>query len=116
MPVDSRGDVKTADVIAGIVRYVENRSDAPAAYFTGADQQVAAGIGHWRVETEYGSDSTFEQEIGSAASPTASPCAGTRMRRARPGGCPVLFRAGRHERDVFEETYPDATAAEIGGP
>ncbi|MFC6790586.1 portal protein [Methylobacterium komagatae] len=115
VPVDSRGDVKTADVIAGMVRYVENRSDAPAAYFTGADQQVAAGIGHWRVETEYGSDSTFEQEIRISAIPDGiavrwDPDAKNPTREdARFCFVPVDM-----SRDVFEETYPDATAAEMG--
>ncbi len=115
VPVDSRGDVKTADVIAGMVRYVENRSDAPAAYFTGADQQVAAGIGHWRVETEYGSDSTFEQEIRISAISDGiavrwDPDAKSPTREdARFCFVPVDM-----SRDVFEETYPDATAAEMG--
>ena len=115
VPVDSRGDVKTADVIAGIVRYVENRSDAPAAYFAGADQQVAAGIGHWRVETEYGSGSTFEQEIRITGIPDGigvrwDPDAKLPTREdARFCFVPVDM-----SRDVFEETYPDSTAAEFG--
>lgn len=115
VPVDSRGDVKTADVIAGIVRYVENRSDAPAAYFTGADQQVAAGIGHWRVETEYGSDSTFEQEIRISGIPD-----GIAVRWDPDAKLPTredarfCFVPVDMSRDVFEETYPDATASELG--
>lgn len=63
VPVDSRGDPKTADVVAGMIRYIENRSDAQAAYTSGADSQVACGIGHWRVLTEYAEDTTFNQEI-----------------------------------------------------
>jgi Phage P22-like portal protein len=63
VPVDSRGDPKTAEVLGGLVRYIENRSDAQHAYAAGADSQVASGIGHWRVLTEYADDSTFDQEI-----------------------------------------------------
>lgn len=64
VPVDDRGDQETADLIAGMVRYVENRSDASeAVYPEAADSQVAAGIGHWQVTSEYASDSTFEQEL-----------------------------------------------------
>lgn len=63
VPVDSQGDVKTADTMAGMIRYVENRSDAQAAYFIGMDSQVVAGIGHWQVITEYASERTFEQEV-----------------------------------------------------
>jgi hypothetical protein len=62
-PVDSRGDPKTAEVLAGLVRYVENRSFAKHIYTTAGDSQVAAGIGHWQITTEYASTSTFNQEL-----------------------------------------------------
>lgn len=63
VPVDSRGDPKTADVISGIIRYIENRSAARHIYTKAADTQVCAGIGHWEVTTEYASSTTFNQEI-----------------------------------------------------
>jgi hypothetical protein len=63
VPVDDRSDPQVANIMGGLIRYVENRSDASGIYFQAADQQVAAGIGHWRVLTEYADDSTFEQEI-----------------------------------------------------
>jgi hypothetical protein len=62
-PVDSRGDPKTAEVLAGIVRYIENRSFAKHIYTTAGDSQVACGIGHWQVTTEYAGSSTFNQEL-----------------------------------------------------
>ena len=62
-PVDSRGDPKTAEVLAGLVRYVENRSFAKHIYTTAADSQVACGIGHWQVTSEYAGTSTFNQEL-----------------------------------------------------
>lgn len=62
VPVDSQADEKRADLMGGLIRYVENRSDASAIYFRTADSQVACGIGHWRVATEY-STATFNQEI-----------------------------------------------------
>lgn len=65
--IDDFSDPKVADIKAGLIRYIENRSDAQGIYFQAADQQVAAGIGHWRVLTEYADDSTFEQEIRIAA-------------------------------------------------
>lgn len=63
VPVDSAADEKIADLRAGLIRYIENRSDASAIYFRAADSQVACGIGHWRVATEYADGSTFNQEI-----------------------------------------------------
>lgn len=63
VPVDSNGDPETAEVMGGMIRYVENRSDAQSAYFDGMDSQVVCGIGHWQVTTEYASERTFDQEI-----------------------------------------------------
>lgn len=63
VPVDSQADPKTAEVLAGIVRYIENRSYAQSVYTQAADSQVACGIGHWRILTEYASSTTFNQEI-----------------------------------------------------
>lgn len=62
-PVDSRGDPKTAEVMAGMMRYIENRSFAKHIYTTGADSQVTSGIGHWQVTSEYASNTTFNQEL-----------------------------------------------------
>ncbi len=63
LPVDSQGDDETARNIAGLIRYIENRSEAQAAYFNAADSMVSAGIGHLRISTEYASQTTFNQEI-----------------------------------------------------
>ncbi len=67
VPVDDDADPKLADIRGGMIRYIENRSDASGIYFQAADGQVAAGIGHWRVLTEYADDTTFEQELRIAA-------------------------------------------------
>lgn len=61
--VDDQADPKLADLREGMTRYIENRSDAAGIYFQAADSQVACGIGHARVMTEYADDTTFEQEI-----------------------------------------------------
>ena len=63
VPVDSRSDPETADIIGGHFRYIENRSNARHAYAQGGFRQVAAGMGHWRVTTDYADESTFNQEI-----------------------------------------------------
>ncbi|GAA0267290.1 hypothetical protein LNAOJCKE_2995 [Methylorubrum aminovorans] len=114
--IDDRGDKDTAEVIAGIIRYVENRSDAAAIYFAAADQQVPAGVGHWKVITEYGSDSTFEQEIAVAPIPDGigvrwDPDAVKKTREdAR-----FCFIPVDKDRAAYEEEYPDHPCEEIGG-
>ena len=63
IPVDSRGDPETAKTLAGMFRYIENRSRAQIVYGKAADSQVTCGIGAWRVTTEYSDEQTFNQEI-----------------------------------------------------
>jgi hypothetical protein len=63
VPVDDKADVETAKIRAGMIRYIENRSDAKYAYASGAESQVACGIGHWKVVREYAAATTFNQEL-----------------------------------------------------
>ncbi|WP_455976582.1 portal protein [Methylorubrum populi] len=114
--IDDRGDKETAEVRAGIIRYVEGRSDASAIYFAAADQQVPAGVGHWKVITEYGSDSTFEQEIAVAPIPDGigvrwDPDAVKKTRE----DAKFCFIPVDKDRAAYEEEYPDHPCEEIGG-
>lgn len=63
VPVDDMASDEGAEAMAGTVRYIENRSDAPGIYFQGADSQVACGVGAWRIITEYAHEGTFNQEL-----------------------------------------------------
>ena len=63
VPVDSGADPEVAEIFSGMIRYIENRSNAKHIYTTAADTQVTAGIGHWQVVTEYAAQSTMNQEI-----------------------------------------------------
>lgn len=112
--IDERADKKTAEILGGMTRYIESRSDADKIYFSAADSQVACGIGHWRVVSEYADDSTFEQELGielvedgiavlwdpDAAHPT--------RRDARWCFVPVDM-----SRELFKDKYPDFQAASM---
>ena len=114
VPVDDHGDEEKAEVLEGVVRYVENRSDAPGVYFQGADSQVACGIGAWRVTTEYAHEGTFNQEIriapiedalgvmfdGDAVLPT----------REDAMECLVPFDMTRGK---FKKLYPEATLTDF---
>lgn len=115
VPVDNRGDVKTAEKLSGLVRYIENRSDARAVYTAAADSQVVAGIGHFRIETEYAASTTFDQEIriSSVEDGVAviwDPNAKRPLRDdARWCHVPVDM-----SREAFEEAYPDASVEDFG--
>lgn len=114
VPVDDGADVQVADKMGGLIRYIENRSDAAGIYFQAADQQVSAGMGHWRVCTEYADDSTFNQEIrieavddGIAVLWDADARALTRE-DAKHCFVPVDMTTA-----AFKEKYPDASVADF---
>lgn len=62
-PVDSFGDIETAETLQGLVRHVETRSDADVAYAVGAENAAEIGRGYWRIVTEWASDTSFQQEL-----------------------------------------------------
>lgn len=61
-PVDDAADVQTANIIAGLVRHIEQNSDAERVYTNAAEQAVSANVGYWRIESKERDDS-FNQEL-----------------------------------------------------
>lgn len=114
-PVDSAADEKVAaKTMPGLIRYVENRSDAKAIYYSTADQQVGGGIGHFKVITEYSSARTFDQEMriapiedGIAVVWDADAILPTREDGTH---CFVPFERAK---DTAEEEYPDGDFTEF---
>jgi hypothetical protein len=111
VPVDDKADPKTAEIRAGMIRYIENRSDAKAAYAAGCDSQVAGGIGHWKIVREYAGATTFNQElrimpvedgIGVIWDPDS-----VLPTREDAGWC---FEPVDMSLDAFKAKFPDATA------
>jgi hypothetical protein len=115
VPVDDAADKDVAaKILPGMLRYIEQRSDAKAAYFSAADQMVGGGIGHCRVYTEYAAATTFDQEI----------CVGTiedgiavvwdpdstHPTRKDAMWCFVPFD---YSRDTFKARWPDASPDEL---
>lgn len=58
---DASADV--AEVIEGLIRHIENRSDASSVYEAAAESAAACSLGYWRIRTDYEGDDTFDQEI-----------------------------------------------------
>jgi hypothetical protein len=61
-PVDDRADKEVAEVFDGLIRHIQDVSDAESAYDTACEHQTVAGLGYWRILTEYEDDS-FDQCI-----------------------------------------------------
>jgi len=62
-PVDSGADPETAEVFNGLIRNIEQGSDAEVAYDTALDFAVTGGFGYFRINTRYASDDAFDQDL-----------------------------------------------------
>jgi hypothetical protein len=114
VPVDSGADEKVANLMGGLIRYIENRSDASAIYFRTADSQVGCGIGHWRVATEYADSSTFNQEL--RIDPIEDGIAvlwDSDAIRPSKDDANYCFVPVDMSRKAFEKKYPDVSPADF---
>lgn len=62
-PADSGADVKTADIMSGLIRNIEYTSNADVAYDTAVECAVTGGVGYIRVGLDYAYDDTFDMDI-----------------------------------------------------
>lgn len=108
-PVDDRSDPIIAKIFTGLIRSIEQRSDAQEAYIGGAENAARCGMGHWRVLTQYAGDDAFDQDI--VIQPIVNPFAvvwdpeSIRVTREDAGWCFVVDRIPLAE---FEKRWPDA--------
>jgi hypothetical protein len=62
-PVDSGSDKKTALIYSGLIRSIEQQSNADAAYDTGVECAASGGWGYLRVAIDYTHDDSFDKDI-----------------------------------------------------
>jgi len=107
--VDNSADPKTAEVLQGLVRHIENQSDADDAYDQAGKDQTEIGIGWWKYCTEYLEDGSGNQRIvceriRNPFSVYDDPAAQKRDRRDRR----YLFETTWLEREEFTARYKHA--------
>lgn len=112
--IDDGADEETAEVLAGLIRYVENRSDATHVYPSAADSQVTCGVGCWRVNIEYADDTTYNKELGielveDPVSVLFDPDAAHPTRK----DAMFAFEPIDMTRASFNEMFPDFVAASL---
>ena len=61
-PVDDKADVDTAKIYQGLIRNIENSSDAEMAYDRAFEGAVNGSFGYFRIITDYISEDSFELE------------------------------------------------------
>lgn len=62
-PVDDKSDKDVAEVLTGIIRHIEDSSNALDAYTTAGEHAIDGGWGFFRIVTEYCDDLSFDQDI-----------------------------------------------------
>lgn len=62
-PSGGEASKDTAQVMDGIVRTIENLSDASTIYSSSARNMIVSGISGWRVETDWVNSVSFDQDI-----------------------------------------------------
>ena len=115
-PVDSKGDVKTANILGGLIRNIENSSEAEIAYTTAGQMGATGGHGVIRVLTEYADDDVFEQNIRIAEieDPFSVVFDSDAKKKDRSDGLFAFIFSDIH-RDSFKERWPNAVAMEFDG-
>jgi len=112
--IDDGTDEDTAEILSGLLRYIENRSDASHVYPAAADSQVTCGVGCWRVNIEYADESTYNKEIAielveDPVSVLFDPDAVHPTRK----DAMFAFEPVDMTRAAFNEMFPDAVAASV---
>lgn len=62
-PVGDGANIDTADTVNGLIRHIEDRSNASVAYDTGVANAIDIGWGYWRIVSEYLDAKSFDQEL-----------------------------------------------------
>lgn len=116
VPVSSGADEKIAEIREGLIRHIEDASDATiSVYPDAADSQVGCGIGHWEVAGEYGDETDYEQNliirpIDDQVSVIWDPDSKKKTR----ADALFCFVPVDMTREAYEETYPEYPVDDIG--
>jgi hypothetical protein len=114
-PADDAADIETAKVLQGIIRNIENTSNADTVYDVAFDSSVTGGRGFLRLTTDYCDHHSFDQEI-KLKSIQDPQCVVLDPSYKEPDGSDANW--GFHFEDIskedFKAQYPDAKACGDG--
>ena len=114
-PVADGSDEEVADILGGIIRNIQNQSDAETCYDTAAQNAIMSGFGWIRIGTRYAEHDSFEQEIFidrilNPFSVYMDPMS-TRMDGS---DAEFIMTFEEIDKDVFEEDYEHISPDSIG--
>lgn len=110
-PVDDESDPKVAEIITGIIRNIEDQSEAIVAYTTAGEQAIDGGFGFFRIVADYCDPLSSYQDIKiKRIHNRFSVALGYHMESDGSDAQEGLIWE-EVPREKFEEEYPEATEA-----
>lgn len=114
-PANDAAQQDTADMLTGLIRHIEQASDATLAYDTAFEQAVAGGFGFFRLVTVWADDESFDQEIRirpifNSFSVYFDPNASNKITMEDAQWCLITYPMARSQ---FEAKYPDKTPTSL---
>ena len=113
LAVDNESDQEIAGLIEGLIRGIERESNARIAYNNAHMYQVAIGLGHWHVYSDWAKEDasgTQDLRIGHVSNPLGvywDPSS-VLPTRADASWC---FRVEDYTNEEFKRTFPEASVA-----
>jgi predicted NBD/HSP70 family sugar kinase len=113
-PVDDKADPERARVFQGLIRHIEQSSNAKSAYVTAAENAATCGIGWLRIATDYSDEESFDQDIKfeRILSPFAV-CSDPDAKAIDKSDGEWLFFVEWIPRVDYEAEYPDAAIVDF---
>jgi hypothetical protein len=105
--VDDQSDPDTATLLTGLIRSIENQSDAEGVEDWGLECSLRTGYGFWRIGTDYVDDDVFEQDIVfERITDQFSVYLDPAHRKPTGEDARWIFEVENLTREDFEERYP----------
>ncbi len=108
-PVDDIADPKVAEVLTGIIRHIEDASEALVAYTTAGEHAIDGGYGYFRIITEYSDPKSFDQDIVIKRIHNRFSVALGPHTEADGADCKEAVIWEDVPKDVFKSQFPDAS-------
>ena len=113
-PGDGEASQEIAEVLEGLIRDIQDGSDASSVYEAAAESAAACGMGYFRVLTEYEDERSFNQvirisRIGNPFSVYFDPNAVAPTRE----DAEWVFITEHLDGEAFKAQYPDAAAVDV---
>lgn len=107
--VDSAADPKTAEIISGIIRFIEWNSDGRNAYNTSHSSTLYCGRGAWRIDIVDCEEDPFQRDIViNRVTNPLSIIVDPNCKKLDKSDADFMFITEQMTKEKYEKNYPDA--------